>query len=170
MKQHILSICALVAAANGLLAPSVARAENATPSPDALKYFNGEWDCAGEFPASGKKIASTVRFTYDEPTGALVKHHDDNPPNAYHAIELWAADKSGTFSNTIAVPSYGVRTFTSPGWSDNAFVWTSGVNANPTERFTYTRLGDATMQVDWAISKNGATFVVGDTLTCNRRG
>jgi hypothetical protein len=71
------------------LAPYLSAADVASAaSAESLDYFVGRWRCEGVFPASGKAIASTLKFERDTPSGAVLKHHDDTPPNRYHALEL----------------------------------------------------------------------------------
>jgi hypothetical protein len=36
------------------------------------------------------------------------------------------------------------------------------------ERFSYVYLDQATMRIDWSVSKDGIDFKQGDTLTCRR--
>lgn len=132
----------------------------------SLSYFIGTWSCQGVFPKSGKTIASTIRFTRDG--ASLVKHHDDVPPNAYHAIELWGFSTTDARFNAAIQDSFGgVRDFSSPGWSADSLVWTSAAQVNPPQQFAYTRKSDNVFQVDWRVLKNGS-YVVGDTLTCTR--
>jgi hypothetical protein len=140
----------------------------ATPS-DALSYFAGDWHCSGMFPANGRAISSNLHFDWNEEAAALVKRHDDEPPNGFHAVELWASAKDGGLRDTIADPYAGVRYYASPGWSGDTLTWTNVAEASSKDRFTYTRLKPGAMRVDWASSKDGSTFVVGDTLTCTRK-
>ncbi|MGB6308170.1 MAG: hypothetical protein WBF89_10275 [Steroidobacteraceae bacterium] len=135
---------------------------------DALRYFDGTWQCDGVFPSNGRKISSKVAFTWHSRTGSLTKQHDDDPPNGYHAIELWAASNKGGFQNMIADSFGGVRHFSSAGWAGNSLVWVDDSDANRKEQFAYTKLDADKMRVDWSVSKGGAAFAVGDTLTCSR--
>jgi hypothetical protein len=135
----------------------------------ALAYFLGNWSCSGSFPASGKPIASTIRFESDLGGTAVVKHHDDLPPNMFHAIEVWnysPTDKR--FNDAIADNFGGVRIFVSDGWNGAAFTWSSAPDVKPMQQFVYTRLSDSSMRVDWRVSKDGTRYVVGDTLTCTK--
>jgi hypothetical protein len=141
----------------------------ATAPSDAFSYFAGDWHCAGVFPSNGRTISSNLHFDWNADAAALVKRHDDEPPNGYHAVELWAAAKSGELRNTIADPFGGVRYYSSQGWSGDVLAWTNLAEASPKDRFIYTKLDAGTMRVDWAASKDGSTFVVGDTLTCARK-
>ena len=96
----------------------------------ALSYFIGTWSCQGVFPSSGKTIASTIRFAADG--ASLVKHHDDLPPNRYHAIELWGYGVTDRRFNAVIQDSFGgIRDFSSSGWKGNALVWTSWAAMSP---------------------------------------
>lgn len=61
----------------------------------ALDYFQGSWRCEGVFPASGRHIASQMRYAGDLQGAALVKHHEDRAPASYRAIEAWGYDVKG---------------------------------------------------------------------------
>jgi hypothetical protein len=134
-----------------------------------LSYFLGTWNCSGSFPASGKTIASTMRFESDLGGAAVVKHHDDVPPNTFHAIEAWnysPTDKR--FNDAIADNFGGVRIFVSDGWIGDVFTWNSAPEVKPMQQFVYTRLSSTSMRVDWHVSKDGTHYVVGDTLMCTK--
>lgn len=138
------------------------------PPTSSLAYFVGTWSCQGVFPSSGKTIASTIRFAQDG--ASLLKHHDDLPPNAYHAIELWGLrGTDGRFNAAIQDSLGGVRDFSSPGWSADSLIWTSAPQVHPQQQFAYTKNSNNSFQVDWRVLKNGS-YVVGDTLTCTRMG
>jgi len=129
--------------------------------------LTGNWHCDGSFPASGKTISSDLRFVWDAATGTLTKHHDDVAPNTYHAIELWAAAKSGLQAR-IADSFGGVRDFTSAGWTGNTLTWQGAQTTPYYERFVYTKLDASTLRIDWDVSKDGAAYKTGDTLTCKK--
>lgn len=136
-----------------------------------MQFLAGTWDCSGKFPASGKSIASTIRFNLDVGGKLLVKHHDDKPPGSYHAIEDWVAKRDGGGYLAAIVDSYsGVREFVSSGWQGNALTWQSASGITPAQRFVYTRLDNDSFRLDWDYAKDGTRYVVGDTLTCTRRG
>jgi hypothetical protein len=152
-----------------LVCASIFNAESVAESPeDTFAYFVGHWKCEGVFPASGKSIASSLTFERDASSGALLKHHDDVPPAAYHALELWGFVKSGGLSDTIMDTYSGVRSFSSPGWSGDTLMWSSAPAIRPAQRFTYVRLSADMMRVDWSVAKADGAFQVGDTLTCVR--
>jgi len=133
-----------------------------------LAWFAGAWQCAGKFEASGKPIEAQLRFEWSEGSGALVKHHDDRLPNSYHAIELWGANGPAGLAATIVDTFSGTRLFASPGWANETLAWTRMADGKPVERFTYAREGQDRLKVEWATSKDGSTFKLGDTLFCER--
>jgi hypothetical protein len=150
---------------------AVAKAANvaAPPQPSgAFTYFDGTWRCDGIFPSTGKTISSTMSFHWNASTGALVKQHDDLPPHNYHAVELWTVSAKGSLQNLIADAFGGVRLFSSSDWNGKTLTWGRDADESHQEQFVYTRLDADRMQVDWATSERGGTFVVGDTLTCLR--
>lgn len=137
----------------------------------AMDYFVGTWDCAGQFPSSGRKIASTIRFDRDRSVNAIVKHHDDRSAPGYHAIELWVYQPKGaTFGAAIADNFGGVRQFHSAGWQGDELTWQGGTGVEPLQRFVYRRISGSTFRLDWDVSPSGTHYVIGDTLLCKRRG
>ena len=136
--------------------------------PASLAWFAGSWHCAGKFESNGKPIEARLRFDWDDAAKALVKHHDDEPPNAFHAVELWGA--AGTQLASTIVDAYsGTRVFSSDGWTQGSLTWTRMVDARPVERFTYVRESQDRMRVDWSTSRDGLRFRLGDTLSCERQ-
>jgi hypothetical protein len=145
-------------------------ADQRTAPVQSLDYFEGNWACTGVFPASGKTIASNMRYDHDLQGSALVKHHDDTEPDLYHAIEAWGFDaKANRFNATILDNFGGARRFSSEGWKGNELSWSSATDVTPAQRFVYTRLDKQRYRVDWAVANASSSFVVGDTLTCQRK-
>jgi len=139
------------------------------PAMRALDYFQGSWHCQGVFPASGRAIASHVRYASDLEGAALVKHHDDVPPASYRAIEAWGYDGKGRrYEAAILDNVGGTRRFRSSGWQGDTLTWDSAAEVAPAQRFVYVRLDEQRYRVDWEINRNGKGLVVGDTLTCTR--
>lgn len=155
---------AVAAAVAGILNVGQAFASDAAP----LAWFAGAWQCVGQFESNGKPIAARVRFDWNESAAALVKHHDDREPNAYHAVELWSAASPKGLAATIVDAYSGARQFTSAGWANESFAWTRVADAKPVERFLYVREADDRLRIEWATSRDGSTFQVGDTLSCKR--
>jgi hypothetical protein len=150
---------------------AAALAESPSPGPPATlpTYFIGSWKCDGVFPASGKKISSTMTFAPDLDGKTIVKHHDDtSPPALYHAIEIWTYSATDKQYHAAIVDNFGgVREFSSPGWDGNRFIWTSAPSVKPLQQFAYERRDPDSFNVDWRVSRDGA-YVIGDTLTCTR--
>lgn len=135
----------------------------------ALDYFQGNWRCEGVFPASGRQIASRMRYAGDLQGAALVKHHDDIAPAGYRAIEAWGYEaRGGRYEATILDNSGKARRFASAGWQHDTLAWDSAAEVVPAQRFVYVRLDKRRYRVDWAIDRGARGWVVGDTLTCTR--
>jgi hypothetical protein len=163
------TILAAIVMLSAISATASATDAATAPSAISLDYFVGRWRCEGVFPASGKPIASTLKFEQDTASGALLKHHDDTPPNIYHALELWGFVKAGGLSDTIMASNGGVYPpFTSPGWSGDTLMWSSPPGVSPAQRFTYVRLSPDRMRMDWSVAKIEGEYQIGDTLTCVR--
>ena len=139
----------------------------ATSDPIApMHYLLGKWDCHGSFAASGKSIASTIRFDLDLAGAAIVKHHDDLAPATYHAMETWVYQPGSKHYATAITDNFGgIRQFSSDGWKDSVLTWRGDV-AKPAEKFVYTQVSESKMRVEWQLARDGANFVVGDTLEC----
>jgi len=152
-----------------MLAGGAACAADAPTSMQAMQPLLGSWHCDGVFPASGKKIASTIRFDTDLGGAGLLKHHDDIAPDTYRAVEAWTYDAKGRQFNAAIVDSFGgARRFSSPGWAGDTLTWTSAPEVQPAQQFVYVRAADGTLRMDWQVQRNGS-FAVGDTLTCKRQ-
>jgi hypothetical protein len=145
---------------------SALAAETGQPAA-SLSYFEGAWSCEGHF-ANGSPIASNITFSWSAPAQALVKHHDDLPPNGFHDVELWTFDKVGGFKALVADAYSGARAMTSPGWAGDALTWSHSEGPQRSERFIYVRLSTDHLRIDWEVSKDGGSFKLGDTLTCKR--
>ncbi|NII74557.1 hypothetical protein FHW84_003147 [Dyella sp. SG562] len=139
------------------------------PSPiQAMQPLLGSWHCAGVFPASGKKIASTMRFDTELGGAGVLKHHDDIAPNTYRAVEAWTYDAKGRQFNAAIVDNFGgARRFSADGWEGDTLTWTSAPEVQPAQKFVYVRMADGGLRVDWQVMRGGS-FVVGDTLSCKR--
>lgn len=135
----------------------------------AMDPLLGGWRCAGVFPASGKTIASTMRLESALGGAGVLKHHDDLPPAAYHALETWVYDAKAEEFRAVVVDGAGsARQFRSSGWDGDTLAWTSASEVRPAQKFVYVRESDGVLRVDWQIERQGR-FVVGDTLTCKRQ-
>ncbi|HEV2621384.1 MAG TPA: hypothetical protein VGU65_04750 [Frateuria sp.] len=153
-----------------LLAATSAGAVESPPM-RALDYFQGSWRCEGVFPASGRHIASRMRYAGDLQGAALVKHHEDMAPASYRALEAWGYDAKGGRYEAVALDNFGgTRRFASAGWQHDRLAWNSATEVVPAQRFVYVRLDGQHYRVDWEINRDGKGFAVGDTLTCTREG
>jgi hypothetical protein len=140
----------------------------ACAEPHALLHrFVGEWLCKGNFVSNGAPIAGDLSMEFDERSGALIVHHDDVTPGAYHALEVWMVNKSGTGLRAAISAKYsGMRWLESPGWLGNTLTWTRLDNGIAAEQFAYEFKGE-TMQIQWSVAEGGA-MKLGDTLVCRR--
>ena len=138
----------------------------ATPTQGAdLAKFVGHWSCKGNL-SNGAPIAGELLIEADTPSGALIVHHDDVAPGAYHSLEVWMPNKSGAgIRAAISDKFSGMRWLESAGWSANTLTWVRTENGVPAEQFAYELKAD-TMQVQWSVARGGA-MKVGDTLTCS---
>lgn len=135
----------------------------------AMEPLLGSWRCDGVFPASGKTIASTMRFDVDLAGAAVLKHHDDIAPASYRAMEGWTYDAKGKQFNAAIVDNFGgARRFSSRGWEGGTLAWTSAPEVQPAQKFIYVRAANGVLRVDWQVMRDG-NYVVGDTLTCKRQ-
>jgi hypothetical protein len=132
-----------------------------------LAKFVGNWSCKGNFTSNGALIAAELSIQSDERSGALILRHDDVPPGAYHALEIWRVNKAGAGARAAISDKYsGMRWFESPGWVGSTLTWIRLENGIAAEQFAYEFKGD-TMQVEWSIARSGA-MKLGDTLLCHR--
>ena len=139
---------------------------------DAMHYFVGHWECAGRFPASGRRIASRIDFETGLDGRALIKRHADMAPASYRAMEAWAySPRAGQFQATVLDNGGGTRLMTSDGWHDRTLTWSVTDPAQPKQAFVYVRQDGNHFRLDWKIAPPGKrSMVVGDTLTCRRSG
>ena len=129
-----------------------------------LAQFVGHWSCKGTF-SNGTPIAGELSIGADTASGALIVHHDDVAPGAYHSLEVWMPNKAGPgLRAAISDKFSGMRWLDSAGWSGNTLRWVRSENGVPAEQFAY-EFNTDTMQVQWSVAKEGA-MKVGDTLTC----
>lgn len=137
------------------------------PSVGDLAGFTGHWMCKGHFESNGAAIAGALSIEADERSGAVVVHHDDVAPGAYHALEIWMPNTAGTGLRAAISDKYsGMRWFDSPGWVGKTLTWTRWDKGVAAEQFAY-ELGTGTMQVQWSVARDGA-MKLGDTLMCKR--
>jgi hypothetical protein len=145
----------------GAMTPALAQ------SGGPLEPFIGSWSCKGSFTANGSPIAADLSVQLDRRSGALIIHHDDVPPGAYHALEVWSVNKGGAGVRAAISDSYsGMRWFESPGWAGGPLILTRLENGAAAEQFAYAFKGEV-MQIDWSVARGGA-MQLGDTISCRR--
>jgi hypothetical protein len=149
---------------------SFAPAARAQPSQGTALFDGliGRWRCSGSFAGTGKEIAATLVVTRDDATDSLMLHHDDLPPNGYHALELWGPSKVEPYRATIADRFGGIRWFTSTGWADGALEWVRSENGQAKEIFRYSHLVSSGFDVDWYLVAPDGRRVLGDHVSCER--
>jgi hypothetical protein len=173
------SFALVVFLAATVLPPSRAQSQSASsalkPELEPLSYFLGQWGCAGEFPASHKLISSRIVFSPELDGSWLAFRWDDNPPNQFHALELWGVDKTTHhFTNSIYDNFGGMRIFQSAGWIRDQLIW--GPRDLPpnspiaSEQFVIDRKSKKEFVISWEVRKTQAQqqWIVGDTLTCKQ--
>jgi hypothetical protein len=133
-----------------------------------FKPLVGQWECHGTFAGSGAPIGASLAITIDGKTGSLLLRHDDLPPNAYHAVELWGPAEGGGFRAVIADASSGMRWLTSPGWLDGVLQWERQEGSQPKERFRYTLVGAGRFKVEWFVIDATRRAILGDSIDCAR--
>jgi hypothetical protein len=147
------------------LLTTAALTATATAQAADLAKFVGHWSCKGNF-SNGTPIAGELSIEADARSGALIVHHDDVAPGAYHSIEVWMPNKSGSgFRAAISDKFSGMRWLESAGWSGNSLTWVRTENGVPAEQFAYEFKAD-TMQVQWSVARGGG-MKTGDTLSCS---
>lgn len=165
------AILAAVAPSNRTQAQNLSPALK--PELQSLSFFVGQWSCAGEFVAAKKPINSRVSVVSDLGGSWLSFRWDDNPPNIFHALELWGFDKtSRQFTNFIHDNFGGVRLFNSHGWDGDTLIWTGDALANPpalNQRFVIARKSVKEFIISWEVRKPQADWVTGDHLTCRQQ-
>jgi hypothetical protein len=131
--------------------------------------FEGRWTCEGRFLSSGKEIHSTLSMAEDAPSGALIVHHDDIAPMAYHSLEVWTRDAAGPGLHAATIDKYsGMRVFESPSIGREGLTWTRYEGGAPKERFAYVLNSNHELRIDWSVARAGPELIPGDTLTCRR--
>jgi hypothetical protein len=139
----------------------------AAPERIGLEMFVGQWSCSGQF-ANGAPIAGEIAVKIDTLSGALIVHHDDAKPGAYHSLEVWSAGKTGAgFKASISDGFSGMRWFESKGWQGDTLTWVRADGTAGSEQFAYTLTAAGDLQIIWSVMRDG-TMKVGDSLSCKR--
>jgi hypothetical protein len=173
-----IAFCALLFVALAISQKTKAQTSSAPAAPSLkpelapLSFFIGQWSCEGEFINSKKAITSRIAVTPDLDGAWLLFRWDDNPPNRFHALELWGYDKnSKQFANFAHDNFGGARLFNSPGWDGDTFTWTGDALASPPildQRFVIERKTPSSFVISWQTRKPDADWNTGDRLACSR--
>lgn len=148
--------------------PPAALRSPLAPALQPLAYFVGAWDCAGRFLRSGAAIASREVFDVALDGRWLRLRHDDRPPHAFHALELWGYDAhAGRFDAHVFDNFAGARRYASTGWQDDALVW-PGEGEPAADRLSFERRGPAAYRVTYARRDAAGRWIDVDTLDCRR--
>ena len=156
------ALCAVAAVAGGALVRHAA--PPAVPG-DELDYVAGTWSCAGTFARTGAPIEAELRAERSLDGRWLVVHHDDRPPNRYHALAEWSHGDAGWVAS-MQDSSGGSRSFRSAGWQGGTLIWEGEAGAAD-QRFLYHRRDDATLEIGYD-TRDPAGWQRVDTLTCRR--
>jgi hypothetical protein len=152
----------------GAVAALLLGSSPAWAQPDGLQRFAGEWSCSGHFVANRRPISSHIKATFDASTNSLIVRHDDDPPNAYQALEVWSPSRSGDMRASISDAFSGMRWFSSAGWVGQKLTWERRSDGAPVERFDYAFDANGTLSIEWSTARPDGTFAIGDTLTCRK--
>lgn len=138
-----------------------------------LSFFQGKWKCDGHFFNSGRQISASLNFQLDVDGSWMAFHHDDFPPNRFHALELWGYDgKAKQFVAVIVDNGSGVRLFTSPGWQGDRLVW-SGDNLNgqqnPAQHFIFDKKPLHGFSVTYEVNGGDNKWKPIDVLECSQQ-
>jgi hypothetical protein len=153
------------AAGRGVAAP---RTPQAAAAADEFDYFVGSWHCAGTF-SNGAAIESDLRFEKVLDGKWLLFHHDDRPPNRYHALAEWT-HQDHRWTAAIQDSFGGLRLFHAGGWEGTKLTWEGGAAgdaAAANERFVYERADAGTFRLSYQVQKSGE-WRTGDTLACSK--
>jgi len=135
---------------------------------EPLAGFIGTRHCAGSFLKSGTAISSTETVSPDLSGHWLMLRHDDEPPFAFHALEMWGYDgTAGHFTAYMYDSGGGVRKFVSPGWEGARFTWTDvDTSAPKRDHFVFEKQPQGAYRFTYEVSTDGVSWTGVDSLTC----
>ena len=164
-------------------APTAASAPAAMPMPtpnpalDQLKFFAGNWQCAGTGYLEGKghPTSATVNMGWDLNGFFMSLRYEEKKtgvnPMPLTAVEHWGYSDELKKLVAGAVDSMGgYGTQSTAGWEGDAMVWVGDVHMMGTKmpsRDTFIRHGDNEVTHRGEIQQNGA-WVKQDEETCYR--
>jgi hypothetical protein len=147
------------------------QAQQPTTDPAMIKFFSGNWSCAGEF-ANSKKIEADLSFTPELDGKWLLYRHSDRPPGSFKAVVLWGVDQpSGKLVSMAADNFANARLFTSDGWKDGSVTFNRSAILDQKmtqERFRYERQSDNSFKMTYKVSVDGH-WKMGDFIVCTRK-
>jgi hypothetical protein len=154
-----------------IIASACCQAQQSATDPAMVKFFSGNWSCAGEF-ANGKKVEADVSFTPELDGKWLLYRHSDRPPGSFKAVALWGVDQpSGNLVSMAADNFANARLFTSDGWKNGSVTFnrTAIFDQKMTqERFRYERQSDDSFKMTYERSVDGQ-WKMGDFIVCTRK-
>ncbi len=142
-------------------------------TPPASFRFEGDWQCSGRFPRSGKTHRSSYHGAANADGRWIVLTETDIEPKGYVGIYELGADAGGTKLIFLDVNSAGYAIFDSPGWQGQTLTVTSTevhyAKVFPQNRFIYTVKDAQHFDVEWQVEKDNA-WASGDSLHCSAQG
>jgi hypothetical protein len=146
-------------------------AQQPATDPAMIKFFGGNWSCAGEF-ANGKKIEADVSFTPELDGKWLQYRHTDRPPGLFKALALWGVDQPTGSLVSVMEDNFGnSRLFTSDGWKDGLVTFERAAMLDQKisrERFRYERQSADSFKMTYERSADGQ-WKMGDFIVCVRK-
>jgi hypothetical protein len=146
-------------------------AQQPTTDPAMVKFFVGNWSCAGEF-ANGKKIEADLSFVPELDGKWLLYRHADRPPGQFKSLAVWGVDQPSGSLVSVAEDNFGnARLFTSDGWKDGSVTFNRAAILDQKltqERFRYERQSADSFKMTYERSVEGQ-WKLGDFIVCARK-
>jgi hypothetical protein len=146
-------------------------AQQPATDPAMVKFFTGNWSCAGEF-ANGKKVEADLSFVPELDSKWLLYHHSDRPPGQFKALAVWGVDQPSGSLVSIAEDNFGnARLFTSDGWKDGSVTFNRAPILDQKltqERFRYERQSADSFKMTYERSLEGQ-WKMSDFIVCMRK-
>lgn len=158
------------------LAAAIAETPATPPSTDVpatiAAYFAGDWNGQGAF-ASGKPLESRFHFKPILDGKVLELRHDEAPPATFAYAGLISVDAATGKPVMLLAPNRGGgRLMRGTGWQDERLVFESDPvlrAAFALERITFVRLAPCRFEASYEMSKDGATWRLGDKQTFTKQ-
>ena len=146
-------------------------AQQPTTDPAMIKFFGGNWSCAGEF-SNGKKVEADLSFVPELDGKWLLYRHADRPPGQFKALAVWGVDQPSGRLVSVAEDNFGnARLFTSDGWKDGSVTFNRAAILDQKltqERFRYQRQSADSFKMTYERSVEGQ-WKLGDFIVCARK-